>query len=87
MKFGRLPLSEAEGAIAAYRTALERDERFLDAHKNLSILCLAQNHLYQNKKRTAIAMKHLEIYRELGGKDAALIKIHETLKKFIKQGR
>ena len=78
---------EYDDAIEAYQKAISLDANYLDAHKNLSILCLAQNHLYQNQKRTAIAMKHLAAYRKLGGKDAALIQIHETLKKFIKQGR
>ncbi len=74
-----------DDAIEAYQKAIALDEHFLDAHKNLAILCIAQNPLYKNKKRTQIAMKHFESYRKLGGKDPALIQIHETLKKFIGQ--
>jgi tetratricopeptide (TPR) repeat protein len=78
---------EYDDAIEAYEQAIALDETFLDAHKNLAILCIAQNPLYTNKKRTELAMKHFTRYRELGGKDARVIQIHETLKQFLASRR
>ena len=72
-----------DDAIEAYEKAIALDDSFLDAHKNLAILCIAQNPLYTNKKRTELAMKHFTRYRELGGKDPRIIQIHETLKQFL----
>jgi len=76
---------EYDDAIAAYEKAIELDDTFLDAHKNLAILCVAQNPLYRDRKRTELAMKHFERYRELGGKDEQVLQIHETLKKVLPQ--
>jgi tetratricopeptide (TPR) repeat protein len=76
---------EYDDAIESYRKAIELDDNFLDAHKNLAIVCIAQNPLYQNKKRTELAMKHFERYFALGGKDAEVKRIHETLKQFLAQ--
>ena len=76
---------EYDKAIAAYQKSIACDEKFIDAHKNLAILCIAQNPMYKNKKRTDLAMKHFTAYRTLGGKDAGVIQIHETLKKFMPQ--
>jgi tetratricopeptide (TPR) repeat protein len=72
-------------AIDAYRKAVELDGKFLDAHKNLAILCIAQNPMYRDKERTDLAMKHLARYRELGGKDPKILQVEATLKKFLPQ--
>ena len=74
-----------DDAIEAYQKSIALDDKFIDAHKNLAILCIAQNPVYKNQKRTALAMQHFEKYRALGGKDERVIRIHETLKKFIRQ--
>ena len=72
-------------AIESYQAAIKLDPKFLDAHKNLAILCIAQNPMYKDKKRTDLAMKHFAEYRKLGGRDTKVIQIHETLKKFVHQ--
>ncbi len=71
-------------AIASYEAALKLDDTFLDAHKNLAILCIAQNPLYTNEERTAKAMKHFDRYFALGGRDAEVKQIYETLLQFVK---
>ena len=76
---------EYNDAIKLYQKALKLDDTFLDAHKNLAILCIAQNPMYKDKKRTDLAMKHFAEYRKLGGRDTKVIQIHETLKKFVHQ--
>jgi tetratricopeptide (TPR) repeat protein len=70
-------------AIAGYQKAIEADAAFLDAHKNLAILCIAQNPLYQNVKRTKLAMEHFQKYADLGGRDQEVLQVFETLKQFI----
>ena len=75
--------NEDRDAIEAYEKALEKEPRFLDAHKNLAILCIAQNPLYTNQERTAKAMKHFDRYFALGGRDAEVKRIYETLRQFI----
>jgi tetratricopeptide (TPR) repeat protein len=70
-------------AIEKYEAALARDEKFLDAHKNLAILCHTKNPLYQNAERTKKAMEHYARYFELGGADATLRQTYETLKGFV----
>jgi tetratricopeptide (TPR) repeat protein len=72
-------------AIASYEQALELDESFLDAHKNLAILCIAQNPLYTNRERTEKAMRHFDRYFALGGRDAEVKRIHETLQQVLTQ--
>lgn len=74
-----------DDAIASYEAALKLDESFLDAHKNLAILCIAQNPLYTNQERTGKAMKHFDRYFALGGKDAHVKQIWETLQQFIEK--
>jgi tetratricopeptide (TPR) repeat protein len=49
-------------AIAAYEEALKRDANFLDAHKNLAILCHTQNPMYTDEARTKKALEHYERY-------------------------
>jgi len=70
-------------AIAAYEKAIALDPKFLDAHKNLAILCIAQNPLYQNQERTKKALEHFEEYKKLGGRDGRVIEIYETLLQFV----
>ena len=73
-----------DDAIASYEAAVKLDDAFLDAHKNLAILCIAQNPLYTNQERTGKAMKHFDRYFALGGRDAEVKQIYETLQQFIK---
>jgi protein O-GlcNAc transferase len=73
-----------DDAIASYEAALKLDDTFVDAHKNLAILCIAQNPLYTNKERTEKAMKHFDRYFALGGKDAEVKRIWDTLQQFLK---
>lgn len=72
-------------AIEEYKRAATLDDTFLDAHKNLAILCIAQNPLYENAERTGIAMKHFGRYFALGGRDEKVKEIFETLKQFIRE--
>lgn len=76
-------LGEDEAAIRSYRAALERDERFLDAHKNLGILCHTLSDTYQIVERNRIAMRHYALYFELGGKDPRLAQTFEQMKAFL----
>ncbi len=70
-------------AIEAYEAALARDEKMLDAHKNLAILCITDNPLYANRERTKKAFDHFARYFELGGKDEELKETYETIKGFL----
>ncbi|MCI0587577.1 MAG: tetratricopeptide repeat protein, partial [Planctomycetes bacterium] len=63
-------LGKGREAIEAYEAALARDPKFLDAHKNLAILCHTRNPTYQDRARTEKAMAHYERYFALGGADA-----------------
>jgi tetratricopeptide (TPR) repeat protein len=74
---------KTDDAIAAYQRALKLDDAFLDAHKNLAILCVTQNPLYSVPKRNALAMKHFEAYSARGGKDAEVLQVYATLKSFL----
>ena len=74
---------KTDAAIAAYQRALKLDEGFLDAHKNLAILCVTQNPLYSVPARTKLAMEHFAAYAERGGKDAEVLQVYETLKSFL----
>ena len=76
---------EVDEAIAAYQQALEKDERYLDAHKNLAILCHTQSDTYQILERNALALKHYARYFELGGGDEELEKTYLTLKAFLEK--
>ena len=74
---------EEKQAIAAYELAIEKDGKFLDAHKNLAILCHTANPLYQNKVRTKKALEHYALYFELGGKDPELERSYLQMKGFL----
>jgi tetratricopeptide (TPR) repeat protein len=70
-------------AIAGYKAALKKEPKFLDAHKNLAILCVADNPGYKDRERTDKALEHFAKYFELGGKDQDLKKVYEEIKAFL----
>ncbi len=72
-----------DDAITGYEKAIALDASFLDAHKNLAILCIAQNPVYTDAKRTAKAMEHFAAYEKLGGRDASVLQIYGQLKSFM----
>ena len=72
-------------AIAHYEKAIALDDTFIDAHKNLAILCTAKNPLYRNKERTDKALAHYERYFALGGEDPELERVYKTIKSFLAQ--
>jgi tetratricopeptide (TPR) repeat protein len=72
-----------EDAIDAYEKAIALDDAFLDAHKNLAILCTARNPMYSNKARTEKAFKHYARYFELGGNDPELEQVYKTIKEVL----
>lgn len=74
---------KTDEAIAAYEQALELDERFLDAHKNLAILCHTMSSTYSNVARVKKSLEHYERYFELGGKDPELENAYRQMKAFV----
>jgi len=76
---------EYDEAIAAYEKALEKDEKFLDAHKNIAIICHAVNPTYRDVPRTKKAFRHYRAYFDLGGKDEELRKIYLRTKGFLER--
>lgn len=72
-------------AVEEYEKAIAKDDKFLDAHKNLAILCVARNPSYGDKERTKKAMQHFERYFALGGKDQALKDAYEQIKAFLEK--
>ncbi len=72
-----------KNAIEAYEKALTKDDGFIDAHKNLAILCVARNPGYENKERTAKALAHFERYFALGGKDPELKTTYAKIQEFL----
>ena len=70
-------------AISEYELAVAKDDKFIDAHKNLAILCVARNPNYADKERTAKAMDHFQRYFELGGTDKELKDKYEQIKAFL----
>lgn len=72
-------------AIAAYEEALKRDANFLDAHKNLAILCHTQNPVYTDAERTQKSLEHYERYFALGGKDPELEHAYQQFKGFYEE--
>ncbi len=77
--------SEDEQAIEQYQVALQRDPNFIDAHKNLAILCHTLSNTYSDKERVKLAYSHYERYFALGGKDPELKAMYDNLVKFKDQ--
>lgn len=73
-------------AIAAYQKAIALDPGFLDARRNLAIVCVTQNPSYQDAKRTKIALEQLEAYVKAGGRDESLKRLAEQLPGFLHAG-
>jgi tetratricopeptide (TPR) repeat protein len=76
-----------EEAIAAYEKALLLDPAFLDAHKNLAILCHVKSNTYQDQARVKKAFAHYEKYFELGGSDARLKQMYDTMKAYFEEAK
>jgi len=76
---------EDELAIEQYQAALELDPNFVDAHKNLAILCHTLSNTYKVKERVELAYEHYERYFALGGKDQELRKMFTDLVSFKDQ--
>ncbi len=70
-------------AIEAYEKALSKDDKFIDAHKNLAILCVTKNASYTDKERSKKALEHFKRYFELGGKDEQLKTTYEQMKTYL----
>jgi len=72
-------------AIEQYQKALELDPNFVDAHKNLAILCHTMSKTYSIKERVELAYAHYERYFALGGKDPELERTYKDLLGFKDQ--
>jgi tetratricopeptide (TPR) repeat protein len=72
-------------AIESYEKAIAKDDRFLDAHKNLAILCIARSNTYQDRERVKKAFDHFKRYFDLGGKDEELKGLYEQIKTVLEQ--
>lgn len=74
-----------EEAIAQYELALAKDESYLDAHKNLAILCHTLSKNYTIRERTLLAYEHYKLYFELGGGDDTLRALYDELLRYKDQ--
>jgi tetratricopeptide (TPR) repeat protein len=72
-----------DDAIESYEKALALDDAFLDAHKNLAILCHTMSATYSNVERVKKSLAHYERYFALGGKDPELETYYKQMKQFI----
>ena len=72
-----------DDAIAAYERALAKDDHFLDAHKDLAILCHVKSNTYQDQVRVKKAFEHYERYFALGGADERLKQMYATMKAYF----
>jgi len=70
---------EDEAAQAQYLRTLELDPTFVDAHKNLAILCHTLSDNYTDKARAKLAYEHYAAYFELGGGDERLRGMYDEL--------
>jgi tetratricopeptide (TPR) repeat protein len=73
-----------DDAIRAYEAALKLDDAFLDAHKNLAILCHTMSATYSIQVRVDKALAHYERYFALGGKDPELQSAYEQMRSFLR---
>ena len=76
---------EDEQALAQYQAALKLDPSFVDAHKNLAILCHTLSNTYKVRERVLLAYEHYERYFALGGKDPELERMYKDLLSFKEQ--
>ncbi|HVS18570.1 MAG TPA: tetratricopeptide repeat protein, partial [Planctomycetota bacterium] len=74
-----------EAAQAQYLRTLELDPTFVDAHKNVAILCHTLSRNYTDKVRARLAYEHYAAYFELGGGDEFLRGMYEELLKYREQ--
>ena len=72
-------------AIEQYQASLVLDPSFVDAHKNLAILCHTLSDTYKVKDRVLLAYEHYESYFALGGKDPELERMYKDLVSFKKE--
>lgn len=72
-------------AVAQYQLVLRKDPGFLDAHKNLAILCHTLSKDYTLKERVQLAYEHYRRYFELGGGDPTLRAMYDRLLEFKDQ--
>ncbi|MCG3133063.1 MAG: hypothetical protein HMLKMBBP_00155 [Planctomycetes bacterium] len=76
---------EADAAIACYEKAVAKDDRFIDAHKNLAILRVARNPMYRDAAKLEKAYAHIDRYFELGGDDPKLKETFDTIRRVLEE--